>query len=64
MRGTIANASPGFAVAALLAGHAAAASEVSMLRSDAACCVETIGVLVSKTTRSGHFRSEWMRIAG
>jgi hypothetical protein len=62
--GTIAKASPGFAVTALLAGQAAAASETSMLRSDAACWLEAIGVLVSKTTRSGHFRSEWMRIAG
>ena len=60
MRGSIANASPAFASALLVVG-AAAASEASMLRLDAA---GTTRALVSKTTGSGHFRSEWMRIVG
>ncbi|MCP4615717.1 MAG: hypothetical protein GY844_04710 [Bradyrhizobium sp.] len=55
MRGNIANASPAFVVTALPAGQAAAASDTSTLRSDAAGVVETAGVLVSNTTRSGHF---------
>jgi len=62
--GSIANASRTREASAWLVGTSPVRGEAARLVSPATGLADTIGVIVSNTTPSGHLRSEWMRMIG